>query len=125
MQNHVSCLQSRAKSLQREQNTIQLQVDVFEGLLCVRDAWAGVVKSVLMPGWECEELLHVAQDGADAELQKLLTERSHAPEHVLQGLPLLPSFSIAHIDRCACSWCKLQENSLQTHPALPGVVACS
>lgn len=75
----------------------QLQVDVFEGLLCVRDAWSNVVKSVLQPGWEVNELLRLAQQGADEELQELLREGSDPPEHVLEQLPLLPALSL--IDR--------------------------
>jgi hypothetical protein len=101
MQNHVSCLQSRANQLLREQNSVQLQVDVFEGLVCVRDVWAAVLKSVLQPrDWdddECDEQLRAAQQGADEALQQLLNERSQAPEHVLQQLPLLQALS--QVDR--------------------------
>jgi hypothetical protein len=95
MQNHVSCLQSRANQLLREQNSAQIQLDVFEGLVCVRDVWAAVLKAVLRPGWDCDD--DAAQEGADEALQQLLAERSQAPEHVLQQLPLLPALS--HVDR--------------------------
>lgn len=50
MQNHVSCLQSRANQLQREQDSAQLQLDVREGLLAVRDAWSAVIAGVLPAG---------------------------------------------------------------------------
>jgi hypothetical protein len=98
MQNHVSCLQSKAKQLLREQDDVQLQLDVFEGLIAARDAWAGVCKSVLDPEWESDELLQLTMEGADRELQELLRERTHTPEHVLQQLPMLPALSV--IDRC-------------------------
>lgn len=64
----------------------------------MRDVWAAVLKSVLRPaGWDCDEQLRVAQQGVDEALQQLLTERSQAPEHVLQQLPLLPALS--HVNR--------------------------
>jgi hypothetical protein len=93
MQNYVSCLKSKANQLRQEQGSVQQQVDVFEGLVCVREVWACVLRTVLEPGPEQEQLRQ-----GDQELQQLLDQRGpQVPEHVLQQLPLLPCF--AHIDR--------------------------
>jgi len=96
MNNHVSCLQSRANQLLREQGAVQQHLDVLEGLLHARDAWAAVVKSVLQPSWECNELLQLAQT-ADQELQSLHSGQPKDSERILQHMPLLPALS--RIDR--------------------------
>lgn len=94
MKNHVSCLQSRANQLQREQELVQQQLAVFEGLLCARSTWRQVVEGLLDSSWEADELI-VEQE--DRELQALLDEQPQNPEHVLEQLPLLGA--LRRIDR--------------------------
>lgn len=98
MQNHVACLQSRAKQLLREQDQAQQRLDVCEGLLCVRDIWADVIRRALQPNKYIEEVLEKGQQAIDQQLQSLLGERSsHDMEQLLSKLPLLPF--LACVDR--------------------------
>lgn len=98
MRNHVYCLQSRAKQLQREQNMVQQQLAVLDGLLYARNAWTHALQAVLQADQQdCDDWLELTQDSIDMELQGLLSEHAHDPERILQQLPMLKALSL--IDR--------------------------
>lgn len=84
MQNHVSCLQSRANQLQREQDSAQLQLDVREGLLAVRDAWSAVIAAVL-PASGAKQL--PKRGGSSSRQQEQLQAEQQAPPYSSDAFP--------------------------------------